>query len=144
MFSHLELPMNRYTFVLPSENQNALARSPSALMPTLTSSLYCNTVTQGHLVRSEFLQRSTRNFEIRRRVLRVKKMTKFKKKHTHISLFTCRSADALCFHAPVHAPVSLSLSLSLHLHLQKWFRSRSDPNGIQERMFHQLKNLCMR
>ena len=60
-----------------------------------------------------FLQRSTRNFEIRRQVLRVKKMTKFKKNtHTHLSLslFTCWSADALpkgC------ACTSLSLSFSL-------------------------------
>ena len=60
----------RYPFVRSSENQNAFARSPSAQMLTSTSSLYCNTVTQGQ---SEFLQRSTRNFEIRRRVLRVKK-----------------------------------------------------------------------
>ena len=43
----------------------------------------------------------------------------------------------------VHAPVSLSLSLSLNLHLQKRFGSRSDPNGIQERMFRQFKNLCI-
>ena len=32
-----------------------------------------NTVTQGHLVDQNFLQRYTRNFEIRRRVLRVRK-----------------------------------------------------------------------
>ena len=30
---NLGLPMNRYTFVLPSENQNAFACSPSAQMP---------------------------------------------------------------------------------------------------------------
>ena len=36
MFTHLGLPMNRYNFVLPSENQNAFARSPSAQTPTLT------------------------------------------------------------------------------------------------------------
>ena len=46
--------MNRYTFVLPSENQNTFAHSPSAQMPTSTSSLLFNTVTQEHLVRSEF------------------------------------------------------------------------------------------
>ena len=33
----------------------------------------------------------------------------------------------------MHVPVSLSFSL--YLHLQKRFGSRSDPNGIQERMF---------
>ena len=86
-----------------------------------------------------FLQRYTQNFVIRRRVLRVKKMTKFKM-NTSLSLFlsTCRSVDALWFsRKDVHVPVSLSFSL--HLHLQKRFRSRSDPNGIQERMFRQLK-----
>ena len=30
---------------------------------------------------------------------------------------------------------SLSLSLSIYIYLQKRFGSRSDPNGIQERMF---------
>ena len=54
MFTRLGLQMNRYTFVLPSENQNAIPRSPSAQMPASTSSLYCNTATQGHLVQSEF------------------------------------------------------------------------------------------
>ena len=39
----------------------------------------------------------------------------------------------------MHVPVSLSFSL--YLHLQKRFGSRSDPNGIQERMFRQFKNL---
>ena len=37
----------------------------------------------------------------------------------------------------MHVPVSLSFSL--YLYLQKWFGSRSDPNGIQERMFRQFK-----
>ena len=78
---NLGLPMNRYTFVLPSENKNAFACSPSAQMP---------------LVDQNLLQRYTRSFEIRRRVLRVKKMTKFKKNtHLSLSLSTCRSVDAL-------------------------------------------------
>ena len=38
---------------------------------------------------------------------------------------------------------SLYLTLSLCLHLQKRFRSRSYPNGTQERMFHQYKILGM-
>ena len=38
----------------------------------------------------------------------------------------------------MHVPISLSFSL--YLHLQKRFGSRSDPNGIQERMFLNLKN----
>ena len=60
-----------------------------------------------------------------------------------LSLSTCRSVDALWFSwKDVHVPVSLSLSL--YLHMQKRFGSRSDPNGIQERMFHQFKNLGMR
>ena len=72
-----------------------------------------------------FLQRSTRNFEIRRQVLRVKKMTKFKKNtHTHtrislslsLSLFTCRSADAL---PKGFACTSLSISLFLSVYICK-------------------------
>ena len=41
----------------------------------------------------------------------------------------------------MHEPVSPSFSLNLHL--QKRFGSRSDPNGIQERMFRELKKLFM-
>ena len=60
------------------------------------------------------------------------------KKNISLSLSTCRSVDALWFSwKDVH--VLVSLSFSLHLHLQKRFGSRSDPNGIQERMFRQLK-----
>ena len=40
----------------------------------------------------------------------------------------------------MHAPVSPSPSLSLYI-CKKRFGSRSDPNGIQERMFCQFKNL---
>ena len=43
---------------------------------------------------------------------------------------------------PWHACTSLSISLSLalSLYLQTRFGSRSDPNGIQDRMFRQFKN----
>ena len=47
--------------------------------------------------------------------------------------------ERMCMH---QSPPPLSLSLSLHL--QKRFGSSSDPNGIQERMFRQFKNLRMR
>ena len=67
---NLGLPMNRYTFVLPSENQNAFACSPSAQMPFI---MQYSPGTQGHLVDQNLLQRYTQSFEIRRRVLRVKK-----------------------------------------------------------------------
>ena len=89
-----------------------------------------------------FLQRYTRNFEIRRRVLRVKKNDEIQNEHISLSLSLslylsiCRCT--LIFPKGC-ACTSLSLSFSLHLHLQKRFRSRSDPNGIQERMFRQLK-----
>ena len=62
-----------------------------------------------------FLQRSTQNFEIRRRVPRVKnKLAKFKKNtHTHLSLSICRSADAMFNLMCLHHFLYLSLSLSL-------------------------------
>ena len=98
---NLGLPMNRYTFVLPSENKNAFACSPSAQMP---------------LLKDIFLQRYTQSFEIRRRVLRVKKMTKFKKNtHLSLSLSTCRSVDALDFPEMMCMYQSLSLSLSIYI-----------------------------
>ena len=44
----------------------------------------------------------------------------------------------------MHQSLSLSLSLSLFTFAKKKrFGSRSDPNGTQERMFRQYKNLCM-
>ena len=81
---NLRLPMNRYTFVLPSEIKNAFACSPSAQMPLLKDissiRIFCKDI-------------------LRRPVLRVKKMTKFKK-NTHLSL---------------SPPLSLSLSLLVDL-----------------------------
>ena len=53
MFTRLGLPMNHYTFVSFRKPKRFRVQ-----MPTSTSNLYCNTVTQGHLVRE--------NFEIRR------------------------------------------------------------------------------
>ena len=125
---NLGLPMNRYTFVLPSETKTL-----SAEMPTSASSLYCNTVTQGgHRVGQIFLQRHTRNFEIRRRVLRV-----YKIEHTvSLSLYLSICWCTLIF--PKGCAYT-SLSLFLYLNLQKRFRSRSDPNGIQKECFVNLK-----
>ena len=59
-------------FVLPSENQNTFARSADFEFQFI---LYSRIETARHLVRSDFLQRSTQNFDIRRRVHRVKKQT---------------------------------------------------------------------
>ena len=98
-----------------------------------------------------FLQISTQNFEKRRRVPRVKKTDEIKKEHTHkhththththtrarLSLYLSIRWCNVYFDMP--APVSLSLSL----HLQTRFGSRSDPNGIQDRMFRQFKNVCI-
>ena len=80
--------MNRYFYIPPLEYQNAFARSRSAQMPSSTV-----IQSQGQLVRSDFLQRSTPNIGIRRRVPLLKKMTKLNT-HTHTHS-TCGSADAL-------------------------------------------------
>ena len=86
--------------------------------------LYSRIETARHLVRSDFLQRSTQNFEIRRRVPKVKKtLTKFKKNththththtHTSLSLSTCRSADAMFTLTCLHQSLSLSLYICKH------------------------------
>ena len=74
-------------------------------------------------------------------------MTKLKKnKHTHISLslsLYLRIRRSTLIFPKGCACTSLSPSLSFCLHLQKQFGSRSDPNGTQERMFRQFKNLFM-
>ena len=46
---NLGLPMNRYTFVLPSENQNAFR-----LLSICANAVYNVIVTQGHLVNHFF------------------------------------------------------------------------------------------
>ena len=75
----------------------------------------------------------------------LKKRQNSKRTHTHLSLSLYLSIRqcTLIFAKDVHAPVSPSLSLSLYLHLQKRFWSRSDPNGIQERLFRQFKKLSI-
>ena len=94
-----------------------------------------NIVLMRHLVRSDFFAKIYTNFEIHRRVPRVKISGEIQKEHTHhdlslppsLSLSTCRSADGMF------------TLMSLSLHLQTRFRSRSDPNGNQNR----FKNVCI-
>ena len=63
----------------------------------LSSSLYSGIETARHLVRSDFFAKIYTNFEIRRRVPRVKKSGEIQKEHMHpsLSLSTCRSADGM-------------------------------------------------
>ena len=99
-------------FVLPSENQNAFARSADF---EFELTLYSIIETARHLVRSYFLQRS-----MRRRVPRVKKTDEIQKGHTHLtlsslclclslSLSNCRSADGMFTLMCLHQSLSLSL-----------------------------------
>ena len=89
--------MNRYFYVLPLEYQNAFARSWSAQMPSSTV-----IQSQGQLVRSDFLQRSTPNIEIRRRVPRVKKNDEIKKEHTHTHYLSICISLSLLVNLPMH------------------------------------------
>ena len=84
-------------------------RTPVMLGPRL----YSRIETARHLVRSDFLQRSTQNFEIRRRVPRVKKNWR-NSNRTHTSLSTCRSADAMFTLTCLHQSLSLSLYICKH------------------------------
>ena len=72
-------------FVLPSENQNAFARSADFEFQFI---LYSRNETARHFVRSDFLQRYTQNFEIRRRVPRVKNQQTDENQHTHTHTHT--------------------------------------------------------
>ena len=67
-------------------------------------------------------------------------MTKFKK-NTHLSLPLNLSICRCTLIFPKGCACT-SIYLFLYLHLQKRFGSRSDPNGIQERMFRQFKKKC--
>ena len=65
------------------------------------------------------------------------KMTKVKKELTHLSLSLYLSI-CRCTLIFLKGCACTSFTLFLYLHLQKRFGSRSDPNGIQERMFCQF------
>ena len=70
----------------------------------------------------------------------VLKNDEIQKEHLSLSLSLSLLVDlSMHFDFPERMCMYQSLSFSLHLHLQKRFRSRSDPNGIQERMLRQLK-----
>ena len=92
------LPMNRYTFVLPSENQNAFACSLSAQMPFIMKYSHSRT---SH--RSEFFAKSKKNDKIQKE---------------HLSLSLSLLVDlSMHFDFPwkeVHVPVSVS-SLSIYI-----------------------------
>ena len=66
------------------------------------------------------------------------KNDEIQKEHTSLSLDL-----SMHFDFPERTCTYASLSFSAYLHSQKQFGSRSDPNGIQERMFRQSKKLCM-
>ena len=63
--------------------------------------------TARHLVRSDFFAKIYTNFEIRRRVPRVKKTDEIQKEHTSLSLSTCRSADGMFTLMCLHQSLSL-------------------------------------
>ena len=132
------LPMNRYTLVLPSENQNAFACSPSAQMPFIMKYSQSRTSRRSELL----IFAKIYYFETLKYVdefSELKKITRLKKNPSlSLSLYLL-----ICRCTLIFPKGCLSLSFSLYLHLQKQFGSRSDPNGIQERMFRQFKNLCM-
>ena len=81
MFTRLGLPMNHYTFSFFLQ----IARSADFEFEFI---LYSRNETARHLVRSDFLQRYTQNFEIRRRVPRVKKQQTDENQHTHTHAHT--------------------------------------------------------
>ena len=100
------LPMNRYTFVLPSENQNAFACSPSAQMLFVVDQNFCKDIHKTLKYVDQFSEL---------------KMTKFKK-NTHLSLSISLSllVDLLMhFDFPKRMCMYQSLSLSLSIYICK-------------------------
>ena len=86
-----------------------------------------------------FLQRYTRNFQYLDEFSEFKN-DEIQKEHT----FSLSLLVNLSMHFDFCERMCIYQSLSPRLNLQKRFGSRSDPNGIQERMFRQFKKLCMR
>ena len=130
MFTRLGLHrMNRYTFVYFRKPKRFRAQ-----MPTSTSKQSLKNISYDQ---NFFARICRRNFEIRRRVLRVKKNDEIQKEHTHTHTHTSIRRCTLiftkgCAYTSLSLSLPLSLSLSLSLLLQIRFGSRSDPNGIQE------------
>ena len=84
--------LNCYTFVLTPENQISIcAQNCRFWLPTVTQELKPLDVLYDH----NFCKDLHETFEIRRQVPTVKKKLTKLKKNTHISLSTCRSANAL-------------------------------------------------
>ena len=101
--------------------------------------------TARHLVRSDILFCKDRHKTLKYvdefpELKKKKNWRNSKRTRTHTSLSLYLSIRRCNVYFDVPAPVSLSLSL----HLQTRFGSRSDPNVIQDRMFRQFKNVCMR
>ena len=122
---NLGLLMNRYTFVLPSENQNTFP------LLSICANAVCNVI-------QSLKDISSRNFEMRRRVLRVKKKYEIQKEHISLSLSLslslylsiCRCT--LISRKDMHVPTSLSFSLSLSLFTfakTVWIQIRPERNS---------------
>ena len=136
---NLGQPMNRYfrkqkRFRLLSICANAVYNVIQSFKDISSIRIFCKDIHEALKYVDEFLElKKWRN-----------------SKWTHISLSPslslylsiCRCTLIFPKWCAWHVPVSPSFSL--YLHLQKRLGSRSDPNGIQERMFRQFKNLCMR
>ena len=104
--------------------------------------LYSRIETARHLVRSDFLQRSTQTLSSQSK--KKKKKNWRNSKRTQASLSLSLSLYLSIRRWNVFTLMCMQQSLYLSLHLQTRFGSRSDPNGIQNRMFRQFKNVCIR
>ena len=119
------------TCSLASDYRWITTRKPKTLSLALpTSKLYCSQeLKQPGISYDQIFLQSLHNKKNNNKNWRNSKRT-----HISLSLSTCRSADGMFTLMCLHQSLSLSLSLG----------SRSDPNGIQDRMFRQFKNVCMR
>ena len=108
--------MNRYTFVLPSENQNAFP------LLSICANAVCNVI-------QSLKDISSRNFEIRRRVLRVEKKW-WNSKRTHLSLSLSLSLlDDLSMHFDFPERICMYQPLSLAIYICK---NGLDPDQIRK------------
>ena len=109
MFTCLGLPMNNYITKLFRSS----FRKPKRFRSLCRLRIPVNIVLKDISYDQIFLQRSTQNFEIRRRVpiLIKEKTEKIQKEHTHthISLSPCQSADAMLTLTCLHQSPSLSI-----------------------------------
>ena len=134
---NLGLPINRYTFVLPSENQNAF------YLLSICANVVYNVIQslKDYLVDQIFCKDMHESLKYVDELSELKIMTKFKK-NTHLSLSTCRSSTKADAHDKMgfqYISISVDLVRS-HARIQRGDRGSGPPHLKNHKNIEFLSN----